>query len=99
MKDTATLAGGQSTPTGTITFRLYGPDDATCPGSAGSFTDTKNVSSGNGAYDSENFTPTCWPGTYRWTADYSGDANNSAPSSPCNAANESVDGREGEARR
>ena len=44
---------------------------------------------GNGDYDSANFTPTA-PGTYRWTADYSGDANNDPASSACNAANESV---------
>ena len=43
---------------------------------------------GNGDYNSGNFTPT-ESGTYRWTADYSGDANNEAASSPCNAPNES----------
>ncbi len=85
--DTATLSGGVS-PTGTITFKLYGPDDADCSGTP-AFTDIKNVSSGNGAYDSANFTPTA-AGTYRWTADYSGDASNAASSSACNAANESV---------
>ena len=42
---------------------------------------------GNGNYDSGNFTPT-EVGTYRWTADYSGDSNNDDASSPCNAANE-----------
>jgi hypothetical protein len=84
--DTATLAGG-NTPTGTITFRLYGPDDGTCSGPA-AFTTAATVA-GNGSYASSSFTPPA-TGTYRWTAEYSGDAKNNGASSPCNAANESV---------
>src|SRR6266511_1385247 len=85
--DTATLAGG-SMPTGTIAFRLYGPDDAGCS-NATVFTDTVSVGSGNGSYPSSNATPTA-VGTYRWTASYSGDANNNAAASACNAAGEQV---------
>src|SRR5262249_29385534 len=66
--DTATLAGGQS-PSGTITFRLYGPNDASCS-SAAAFTTTRAVS-GNGAYVSAPFLPT-QAGTYRWVASYGG---------------------------
>ncbi|HEX9415684.1 MAG TPA: IPT/TIG domain-containing protein, partial [Gaiellaceae bacterium] len=44
---------------------------------------------GNGSYDSASFTPT-QAGTYRWTASYSGDANNDAASSACNAPGEQV---------
>jgi hypothetical protein len=44
---------------------------------------------GKVAYQSANFTPAA-PGTYRWTAAYSGDANNNSVSSACNAPNESV---------
>lgn len=84
--DTATLAGG-TTPTGTITFRLFGPDNATCAGSA-AFTTSATVA-GNGSYTSASFTPAA-TGTYRWTAEYSGDGKNNAASSACNAANESV---------
>ncbi|HEX2054381.1 MAG TPA: Ig-like domain repeat protein [Actinomycetota bacterium] len=84
--DTATLTGGVN-PTGTITFTLFGPDDATCAGPP-VFTDTVPVN-GNGDYTSDPFTPTA-PGTYRWVAAYSGDANNLGATSPCNAANESV---------
>jgi hypothetical protein len=84
--DTSILAGG-SAPTGTITFTLYGPDDSSCSGTP-AFTDTKPVS-GNAGYDSADFTPT-EPGTYRWTADYSGDSNNDPAQSACNAADESV---------
>ncbi len=84
--DTATLSGGVN-PTGTIIFTLFGPDNATCAG-APIFTSTKAVA-GNGSYPSDPFT-TVAAGTYRWMASYSGDANNSAVTSSCNAANESV---------
>ncbi len=83
--DTATLAGGHA-PTGTITFRVYGPDNATCAGSPAQ-TLTATVNAGNGNYGSGNYT-TSQAGVYRWTAEYSGDANNNPASSACNAANE-----------
>jgi hypothetical protein len=86
VSDTATLAGG-SAPTGTITFRLYGPDDSTCSG-APVFTDTKAVN-GSGSAQSASFTPT-QAGTYRWIASYSGDANHNPVAGACNAVNESV---------
>lgn len=84
--DTATLAGGNA-PTGTIAFRLYGPDDANCNGPV-VFTTSTTVA-GNGSYQSAAFTPSA-AGTYRWTADYSGDGKNNAALSACNAASESV---------
>src|SRR3989442_11292623 len=56
-------------PTGTITFTLYGPNDATCTVVA--FTDTKLVS-GNADYTSSSFTA-IQAGTYHWRASYSGD--------------------------
>lgn len=84
--DTATLSGGTS-PTGTVTFRLYGPDDTTCARSAAS---TTSVSvAGNGSYASPPFTPAV-TGTYRWTAVYSGDSRNNSATSACNAANQAV---------
>ena len=86
VNDTATLSGGNS-PTGTVTFRLYGPNDATCAGPV-AFTTSATVA-GNGSYTSASFTPSA-TGTYRWTAAYSGDAKNNAASSPCNASNESL---------
>ncbi len=84
--DTATLSGGVN-PTGTITFDLFGPNNATCTGTA-IFTSTATVT-GNGSYPSAMFT-TVAAGTYRWTAAYSGDTNNGAVTSGCNAANENV---------
>ncbi len=86
VNDTARLADGVS-PTGQITFSLYGPDDADCSG-APVFTDTQTVS-GNGDYQSASFAPDA-TGTYRWVASYSGDADNNAVPGACNDPNESV---------
>jgi uncharacterized repeat protein (TIGR01451 family) len=86
ISDTATLAGGFS-PTGSITFRLYGPADATCAAAA-IFTSTVPVN-GNGDYASAAYTANV-AGTYRWIAIYSGDGNNAAASGACNDADENV---------
>jgi uncharacterized repeat protein (TIGR01451 family) len=87
ISDSAVLAGATTGATGNIVFNLYGPNDATCSGTI-VFTATVPVS-GNGTYGSGSFTPTA-AGTYRWIANYSGDANNNPTSNACNAANESV---------
>ena len=84
--DTAHVTGG-SNPTGTITFRLYGPDNDTCAAPA-VFTSTVTVS-GVGAYDSAPFTPTA-AGTYRWVASYSGDDSNGSVATACDDPTESV---------
>jgi hypothetical protein len=84
--DTATLSGGLA-PTGTITFNLYGPNDAICD-STSKFTSTAIVN-GNGTYTSASFTPFAI-GTYRWRAGYSGDANNAAMLTACADVSESV---------
>lgn len=86
VSDRATIAGGYS-PTGSITFKLYGPNDSSC-GAAAVFTSTVQVS-GNGSYNSGSFTPT-QPGTYNWIATYNGDANNTSVAGRCGDANESV---------
>jgi uncharacterized repeat protein (TIGR01451 family) len=80
ISDTATLAGGNS-PTGAISFSLFGPDTADCTGTP-VFMSTKPIS-GNGSYPSAAFTSVL-PGTYRWVAAYSGDTNNSAATTACN---------------
>lgn len=87
IRDTKTLSGAAN-PTGTITFNLYGPNDATCTGAI-IFTSTVPVN-GNGSYSSALFTPLA-VGTYRWIANYSGDGNNAATANACNATNEQVD--------
>ncbi|MBA3426916.1 MAG: hypothetical protein ACR2HO_00175 [Rubrobacteraceae bacterium] len=91
ISDTATLSGVRTNAGGTITFKAYGPNDADCSGPV-AYTNTVNVNNtdgdSNGDYGSGSFTPTA-SGTYRWTADYSGDGNNESASSPCNAPDES----------
>ena len=74
IQDTATLTDGDN-PTGTITFNLYGPDDADCSRPA-VFTSSATVT-GNGSYQSGAFQLT-EPGIYRWVVQYSGDKNNEA---------------------
>ncbi len=96
LTDTATLTGLVNPVTGagagTVEFRLYGPDDPTC--TTVIFTSSNRPLTLNGAQTSGTatsaaFTPTA-PGTYRWRAFYSGDANNAPVSGPCNDANEST---------
>jgi hypothetical protein len=79
ISDTATLSGAHD-PTGSIHFALYGPDDATCTGTPIA-TDTVTVDQ-NRSFGSAPFTPTA-PGTYRWIATYSGDADNEAEAGTC----------------
>ena len=87
ISDSATLSGGVN-PTGTITFTVFGPNDATCT-AAPAFTSIVAVTSGNGTYPSGPFVTTA-AGTYRFIAAYSGDANNVAVTTLCNDPNESV---------
>lgn len=79
----ATLAGGLD-PTGSITFDLFGPDDATCSGDP-AYTSGPVAVNGDGAYPSPGFTPVP-AGTYRWIATYSGDSNLGSVSTSCGAA-------------
>src|SRR2546422_3389041 len=84
ISDQATLAGGVG-PTGTISFTVFGPNNATCalPGTpAGSA-----VVSGDGTYPS-SAVPVVLAGAYRWIASYSGDVNNNGFTTACNAPNE-----------
>jgi hypothetical protein len=80
--DSFTLSGG-FTPTGTITFGLYGPTDTTCSDTP-AFTQTVNVS-GNGTYFTTNttFTAGGHGTTWRWKSVYSGDSNNDPVTSSC----------------
>ena len=82
----ATLSGAFG-PTGTITFNLYGPNDTSCSGAA-VFTVALPVTH-NGTYQSGPFTPIL-PGTYHWTATYSGDANNTTVATVCSDPNGTV---------
>ena len=85
VSDTATLSGGAS-PSGTVSFSLYGPGDTTCTGpdlTAG-LAGFKNVPLALGKAASGGYT-TNSVGTFRWVATYSGDAHNHAVGSPCGA--------------
>jgi hypothetical protein len=78
--DTATLSDG-SDPTGTITFALFDPSDATCEGTP-VFTEDVSVR-GNGDYMTLSGFASNAAGTWHWTASYSGDDNNEPASSVC----------------
>jgi hypothetical protein len=87
ISDVATLSGGSAYPQGTITFNVYGPDDATCS-SAPAFT-YEEEAYGDGAYYSSEFTP-AEPGTYRFVAEYSGDRSNEPDANGCTDPQASV---------
>ncbi len=80
---TATLANGFA-PTGQLVFRAFGPGDPTCDDP--SVYEAQVAIAGNGNYAPAGFAPAA--GTYRWTVDYAGDANNDAASAGCNAPNQ-----------
>jgi hypothetical protein len=81
LNDTALVSGGSS-PTGTVTFNLYAPSDATCSGVA-AYTQTSPLISG-AASTSPGFASNA-AGTWHWTAVYSGDVNNAPATSSCQA--------------
>ncbi|MFL5874139.1 MAG: hypothetical protein ACJ75T_11810 [Solirubrobacterales bacterium] len=81
--DTVTLAGGFS-PSGEVTFRVYGPGDTSCATSL----ETTTVPVSGVKATSADFAPQ-QAGSFRWTASYPGDANNEPSSLTCNAANQS----------
>jgi hypothetical protein len=80
LSDRATVTGVVS-PIGpqTVTFRLYGPNNATCA-SPPVFTSTVALTGGEA--QSVLFTPTT-AGTFRWIATYDGDANNIPAAGSC----------------
>jgi len=101
ISDTATLSGA-SNPTGTITFKAYGPFDIgstasgdTCVDSGTTanlaFTSTAQSLTGpdsGGKYSATaSFIPTS-AGRYEWVASYSSDPNNGASATKCDDANE-----------
>jgi hypothetical protein len=78
LSNRATLSGGTN-PTGTLTFRLYGPGDEACSNAV--FTWQSSVN-GNGDYWSGSYLADR-SGTWRWAVAYSGDGQNQAVSSGC----------------
>jgi Bacterial Ig-like domain (group 3) len=79
--DIAILSGGH-TPTGTVTFDLFAPGDATCTGTP-VFTAANRPLTGDTALAGPF--PTTAVGTYQWVATYNGDTNNTTVTSACTA--------------
>lgn len=80
------ISGGSS-PTGDVSFALYGVNDPTCS-AAPVFTSAVPISESS-ATSNQWFTTQ--PGTYHWEASYDGDANNSpTPPTSCSANLSSV---------
>lgn len=77
ISDTAVLVNGAS-PTGFVTFSLYGPSDPNCTKPIAVL--TSKVSAGAATSASE---PTRVPGTYNWIASYGGDSQNNPVAGSC----------------
>src|SRR5437868_11186837 len=89
LSDSATLSGATSDASGTITYHLYrGADCSRSEEHTGSPV-TNTTVAGNGIYVSPTIHVSL-AGTYRWVANYGGDANNSATPNGCNGTNENV---------
>src|SRR4029453_17230653 len=83
LNDSATLTGGSNFDgKGTVTFNLYGPRDPPCVGTP-AYTETVTADHNSPPdYATSNSTVTAdTAGTWNWTADFSGDANNNPASS------------------
>ena len=76
ISDTAVLTGAFR-PTGTVTFKAYGPGDTGCATPLFSSVEAAGTTTVSAA-----FKPTT-AGTYRWVASYAGDANNAAVAASC----------------
>jgi hypothetical protein len=80
----ATLSGATAA-SGTITFRVFGPQSSPPPDcSGGTVVGTASVSGDGSYHPAAGFAPT-QAGTYWWYASYSGDTNNAGSNSGCGA--------------
>jgi tellurite resistance-related uncharacterized protein len=89
---TVTFPAGAPTPTGDVTFRVYGPGDTTCTGTPAFTSAARPLAAGTATTvtsTSASFTPTA-PGTYRVIATYNGDANYNTIAGACNDTGEQV---------
>jgi large repetitive protein len=95
--DTATLSSDAVSPTGTMTFKVYGPTDAQEPSCidegpnanlVATFSDV--AQSQDGSWTSPAFTPSA-VGHYVFVASYSGDKNNNPDSGSCSDSTEQFD--------
>jgi hypothetical protein len=86
-QDSATIsAGAGGTPTGTVTFKLFGPNNSTCNplGSAAVYTETVTLSGGSASTSNTTFSITAaTASTYKWLVVYSGDTKHTGQTSAC----------------
>ena len=80
--DEVTLTGGFS-PGGEVTFSVFAPGDTSCATPL----ETTSAPLSGGEASSDDFL-TAQAGVFRWTANYAGDANNSAVELGCGSANQ-----------
>ena len=88
ISDSATVIGGSS-PTGSVTFRLYGPGDDTCTTAIATLADRPLV----GATATSGDVVAATAGTYNWVAVYNGDGANAPATSPCGSEKVVVSGQ------
>jgi len=69
----------------TVTFRLYGPGDATCTTAINGGGEVRPLSGGAAATVAGVLIGQAQVGTYRWVASYSGDQFNSPFATACGA--------------
>jgi hypothetical protein len=77
-------AGG--TPTGTVTFKLFGPGNATCDpqGASAVYTETVTLVNGSGGTTNATFSVSAASAsTYRWLVVYGGDTKHNGVTSSC----------------
>jgi len=90
LSDTATLSGGFQ-PTGTVVFRVW-KNNASCSGPPLSTLGPVALAGNPPSATSPGIAPTLpapsSPDSYRWTAEYSGDAFNNGVTTACNDPNE-----------
>lgn len=83
-QDAATIsASAGGTPTGDVTFKLFGPNDTTCSGTP-VYTQTVSLSNGSATTTNSTFSvSTATADTYNWEVSYPGDANHLPVTSAC----------------
>jgi hypothetical protein len=93
VNDVATVTGLlRPAADATVTFVVYGPDDAACvtqPAAISTVPLVLDASRTGGTATAQPFQTTL-PGTYRWLATYNGDANNAPVSGTCGDPAETV---------
>jgi hypothetical protein len=80
VSDEAVVTGDH--PTGTVTFELFGANNAMCAGTPVTSTVTLVAGSANSGDDTPDML-----GAYYWKVIYNGDANNASVTSPCGGTN------------